>query len=277
MLIERFDTSERKACELVGLSRTTWRYQRKELDGEALFRSEVIHLACRYGRYGYRMIAALMRNAGWLRASEDRVRRIWKEEGLKVPGKQRPRSRLWFNEGSCLRLRPEHRHHVWGYDFMTVRDVYGSKIRLLTMIDEYSRQCLAVHCGRRISSDDVIAQLANAMIIHGIPQYIRSDNGPEFIATRLRQWLQHIGVKTAYIEPGSPWENGYCESFNGTLRNELLNGEIFYGVMEAQVLVNQWVQHYNSMRPHSSLGYRPPAPQTKIFGHNQNLQPMCMQ
>ena len=183
-----------------------------------------------YGRYGYRMVAGLMRNGGWQLATSDRVRRIWREEGLKVPGQQKSRGRLWFNDGSCLRLRPEHRNHVWSYDFVLIRDAYGRKIRMLTMIDEFSRACLDIHCARRIGADEVIAQLANAMIVHGIPQYIRSDNGPEFVANRLRKWRADIGVKTAYITPGSPWENGYCESFNGTLRDNLLNGEIFYGV-----------------------------------------------
>ena len=274
MLMERFHASERKACDLVGLSRTAWRYQPMLREDEAPFRAEVIRLACTYGRYGYRMIAGLMRNAGWQQATQDRVRRIWKEEGLKVPDKQHPRGRLWLNDGSCLRLRPEHRNHVWSYDFVLIRDIYGSKIRMLTMIDEYSRTCLAIHCARHIGANEVIEQLANAMIVHGIPEHIRSDNGPEFIANRLRDWLAHIGVKTAYIEPGSPWENGYCESFNGTLRNELLDGEIFYGVREAQALVDQWVRHYNTTRPHSSLGYKPPAPEVRVTIPNLNLQPM---
>lgn len=274
MLMDRFQASERKACALVGLSRTAWRYQPLVRDDEAPFRAEVIRLACTYGRYGYRMIAGLMRNAGWQLAKESRVRLIWKEEGLKVPDKQHPRGRLWLNDGSCLRLRPEHRNHVWSYDFVLIRDIYGSKIRMLTMIDEFSRQCLVVHCARHIGANEVIEQLANAMIVHGIPAHIRSDNGPEFIANRLRDWLAHVGVRTAYITPGSPWENGYCESFNGTLRNELLDGEIFYGVKEAQILVNQWVRHYNTTRPHSALGYRPPAPEALIKTSVQNLHPM---
>ena len=271
MLMERFNASERRACAMVGLSRTAWRYQPRSRDDEAPFRAEIIRLACAYGRYGYRMIAGLMRNAGWQQPTEDRVRRIWREEGLKVPDKQPPRGRLWLNDGSCLRLRPEYRNHIWSYDFVLVRDFHGRKIRMLTLIDEFSRTCLTVHCARHIGADDVIEQLAHAMIVHGIPEHIRSDNGPEFIATRLRNWLENIGVKTAYIEPGSPWENGYCESFNGTLRNELLNGEIFYGVKEAQVLVDQWVRHYNTTRPHSSLNYKPPAPEAKMTTLAQNL------
>ena len=143
----------------------------------------------------------------------------------------------------------------------------------LAMIDEFSRTCLDIYCARRIGASEVIAQLANAMIAHGIPEYIRSDNGPEFVANRLRTWLADIGVKTAYITPGSPWENGYCESFNGTLRNNLLNGEIFYGVQEAQAIVNQWVREYNTIRPHSSLGYKPPAPEVGFAPSPQNLHP----
>ena len=171
-----------------------------------------------------------MRNAGWQQATEDRSRRIWKEEGLKVRDKQPPRGRLWLNDGSCLRLRPESRNHVWSCDFVLVRDFHGRKIRMLTLIDEFSRRCLTVHCARHIVADEVIEQLAHAMIVHGIPEHIRSDNGPEFVAIRLRKWLASIGVKTAYFEPGSPWENGYCESFNGTLRNELLILDCIQGV-----------------------------------------------
>jgi hypothetical protein len=140
----------------------------------------------------------------------------------------------------------------------------GGKIRMLTMIDEFTRKCLTIHCARRIGSIQVIEQLANAMIDNGIPEYIRSDNGPEFIAKELRSWLSGIGVKTAYIEPGSPWENGFCESFNGTFRDNLLDGEIFYSLKEAQIIVGEWVKHYNHVRPHSALGYRPPAPQVQI-------------
>ena len=145
-----------------------------------------------------------------------------------------------------------------------MRDAYGGKIRMLTMIDEYTRRCLTIHCARRIGAIQVIEQLADVMLSNGIPEYIRSDNGPEFVAKELRKWLGGIGVKTAYIEPGSPWENGYCESFNGTFRDNLLDGEVFYSLKEARVIVGEWVKHYNEIRPHSSLGYKPPAPQTLV-------------
>lgn len=273
MLIDRYQISERSACGLVGLSRTTWRHLPIPRDDETPMRAEVIRLASAYGHYGYRTIASLMRNAGWLSATTSKVARIWREEGLKVPQKQPPRGRLWLNDGSCMRLRATHPNHVWSYDFVFIRDAYGGKIRMLTMIDEFSRRCLTIHCARRIGSIQVIEQLANAMVTHGIPEYIRSDNGPEFIAKDLRKWLSSIGVKTAYIEPGSPWENGFCESFNGTFRDNLLNGELFYSLKEARVVIGEWVKHYNHVRPHSSLGYRPPAPQTQVpkIIHNQPI------
>lgn len=261
-LLQKFAVSERRACALVGLARSAWRYCPLVIgNDEHSFRAEVIRLACQYGRYGYRTVAALMRNAGWQQASAQRVKRIWREEGLKVPAKQPARARLWLNNGNCVRLKPEHINHVWSYDFVSVRDAQGRPMRLLTLIDEFSRRCLGVACARRMGADQVIEHLAQVMVVHGLPNYIRSDNGPEFVAQRLRDWLKHLKVNTAYIAPGSPWENGYCESFNGTLRDELLNGESFYSIKEAQVIVDQWVTHYNTVRPHSSLGYQPPAPQ----------------
>jgi transposase InsO family protein len=220
----------------------------------------VVQLAHQYGRYGYRRITALLQRTGW-KVGKDRVERIWRREGLKVPQKQKPRGRLWLNDGSCVRLRPEHRNHVWSYDFVSTRTHDGRTIRMLNLIDEYSRECLAIRVERRLNSHDVIDTLSDAMILHGIPEYIRSDNGPEFVAKNLRKWLGRTGSKTLYIEPGSPWENGYCESFNSKLRDEFLNGEIFYSLKEARILCERWRVHYNTIRPHSSLEYRPPAPE----------------
>ena len=188
------------------------------------------------------------------------MERIWRREGLKVPRKQKPRGRLWLNDGSCVRLRPERRNHVWSYDFMSAFTHDGRTVRFLNLIDEYTRECLAIHVGRRINSSQVIDVLAEAMIEHGIPEYIRSDNGPEFVARELRKWLAKTGAKTLYIEPGSPWENGYCESFNSKMRDEFLNGEIFYSLKEVRVLAERWRVYFNTERPHSSLGYKPPAP-----------------
>ena len=189
------------------------------------------------------------------------MERIWRQEGLKVPQKQPKRGRLWLNDGSCVRLRPTHRNHVWSYDFVADRTHDGRSLRILTVIDEYSRECLAIVVERRLGSDDVLECLAGLFVRHGVPEYLRSDNGSEFTAKAVRQWLSRIGVKTLYIEPGSPWENGYNESFNGKLRDERLNGEIFYTLREAQVLIEWWRLEYNNIRPHSSLNYRPPAPE----------------
>ena len=205
----------------------------------------------------------MLRAEGW-KVNHKRVERIWREEGLKVPNRQPKRRRLWFNDGSCIRLRPEHRNHVWSYDFVAERTSDGKAIRILNIIDEYSRECLAIKVGRKITASDVIDTLADLFIQIGSPKYIRSDNGPEFVAVLLRQWLKDLGVQTAYIEPGSPWENGYIESFNGKFRDELLNGEIFDTIMEAQVISEQWRIYYNTVRPHSSLKYRVPATETFI-------------
>ena len=229
-------------------------------DEDALTQA-IIALAAQYGRYGYRRVTKLLNDAGW-DVGVDRVLRIWRREGLKVPSKQRPRRRLWLNDGSCIRLRPERRNHVWSYDFVEAQTQDGRKVRLMTLIDEFTRECLAIRVARRINSLGVLETMADVMLVRGIPEHIRSDNGPEMTAKIVRQWLGSVGSKTLYIEPGSPWENGYCESFNGKLRDELLNGEIFCSLKEARVLIEQWRHHYNTVRPHSSLGYRPPAPQT---------------
>jgi putative transposase len=221
----------------------------------------MIELARQYGRYGYRRIAALLRDAGW-HVNDKRVERLWRREGLKVPMKQPKKGRLWLNDGSCVRLQPEHRDHVWSYDFVHCRTDDGKAFRTLNIVDEYSRECLAIRVDRKLNSGNVIDALSDLFILRGIPSFIRSDNGPEFVAQAVRDWIEAVGAKTAYIEPGSPWENGYCESFNARFRDEFLNGEIFYSLREAQILIEEWRKHYNTKRPHSALGYRPPAPET---------------
>ena len=178
--------------------------------------------------------------------------------------KQPKNGRLWLNDGSCVRLRPKYRNHVWSYDFVHCRTDDGKVFRTLNIIDEHSRECLAIKVKRKLNSTDVIDALTDLFILRGAPVFIRSDNGPEFVAQAVRDWIAAVGAKTAYIEPGSPWENGYCESFNGRMGDELLNGEIFYSLREAQVLIEQWRKHYNTKRPHSALGYRPPAPEAII-------------
>jgi putative transposase len=218
-------------------------------------------IASQYGRYGYRRITSLLAAAGW-QVGCDRVQRIWRREGLKVPKRQKPRGRLWLNDGSCIRLRPQHRNHVWSYDFVEAQTHDGRKLRLMTLIDEFTRESLAIRVARHINSFGVIETMADVILERGVPEHIRSDNGAEMTAKLVRNWLATVGARTLYIEPGSPWENGYCESFNGKLRDECLNGEIFYSLREATVVIEQWRNQYNTIRPHSSLNYRPPAPQT---------------
>ena len=251
--------SERFACRVLGQHRSTQRKIAGTPDDEAALTADIIALAIQYGRYGYRRITALLRNAGWV-VNVKRVERIWRREGLKVPTKQPKRKRLWLNDGSCIRLRPEHPNHVWSYDFVEDRTHDGRKYRMLNIIDEFTRECLAIRIDRKLNSTVVIDVLSDLFILRGVPGHVRSDNGPEFIAKAVQDWITLVGAKTAYIEPGSPWENGYCESFNSKLRDELLNGEIFYSLKEARIVIECWRRHYNEVRPHSSLGYRPPAP-----------------
>jgi putative transposase len=230
-------------------------------EGEARLVARIVELAKAYGRYGYRRITALLRREGW-RVNHKKVERIWRQEGLRVPKKQPKRRRLWWNDGSCVRKRAERRDHVWSYDFVFDRTHDGRPLRMLTMVDEYTRECLTIDVARQYRSEQVLDRLAELFVERGAPIYLRSDNGSEFTATAVREWLERVGVKTLFIEPGSPWENGYVESFNGKFRDELLNGEIFYTLKEAQVIIERWRHEYNTFRPHSALGYRPPAPET---------------
>ena len=256
---EQHGLSERHAGRPMGQWRGTQRYGPMQRPDEDELTRAVIALATQYGRYSYRRITALLRGTGW-EVGKDRVQRIWRREGLKVPQKQRPRGRLWLNDGSCVRLRPEHPNHVWSYDFVSARTHDGRTLRLLTLIDEYTRECLAIRVERRMGSQEVIETLSDEMLWRGIPEHLRSDNGPEFVARDLREWLGKLGTGTLYIKPGSPWENGHCESFNGKLRDECLNGEIFYSLKEAQIVIEGWRIQYNTVRPHSALDYQPPAP-----------------
>lgn len=257
----KLTVSERFACKVLGQHRSVQRRAPETADDEAALTADITELARRYGRYGYRRITALLRAQGWF-CSHKRVERIWRREGLKVPARQPKKGRLWINDGSCIRLRPERVNHVWAYDFVEDRTRDGRKLRMLNVVDEFSRECLAIRVGRRLKAADVIDVLADLFILRGVPGYIRSDNGPEFVAKAVQAWITGVGAKTAFTEPGSPWENGYVESFNGKLRDELLNAEVFHTLAEAKVLIEQWRLHYNTQRPHSSLGYRPPAPET---------------
>lgn len=255
--------SERRACQVLEQVRTTQRLKPCISDEEEQLTSQIVELATKYGRYGYRRITALLKQENW-KVNHKRVERIWRKEGLKVPQRQPKRGRLWLNDGSCVRLRPEYKDHVWSYDFMVDRTTDGRSFRILTILDEYTRECLAIEVERRITSQNVIDKLFELFIFRAIPSYIRSDNGPEFTAKAIRNWLSRMGVKTLFIEPGSPWENGYIESFNGKLRDELLNREVFTTLMEAKVLIEKWRQDYNTVRPHSALRYRPPVPEAVL-------------
>ncbi len=248
---------------MLGQHRSTQRRVPRGRSDEECLVADMIALARRYGRYGYRRISVLLRDAGW-RVNDKRVERLWRREGLKVPGKQPKRGRLWLNDGSCIRLRAERADHVWSYDFMHHRTHDGRAFRTLNVLDEFTRESLAIRVRRKLSSRDVIDTLTDLFVLRGVPAWIRSDNGPEFVAEAVRRWIALVGARTAFIEPGSPWENGYIESFNARLRDEFLNGEIFYTLKEAQVLIESWRRHYNAARPHSSLRYRPPAPETII-------------
>ena len=218
----------------------------------------IIYLASHYGRYGYRRITAMLHIQG-MQVNHKRVERIWREQGLKVPKKQPKRKRLWLGDGSCVRMRAEYKNHVWSYDFVEDRLSNGRKIRFLNIVDEYDRTLIACVPRRSWKDNSVIDVLHESFIKHGTPDYIRSDNGSEFIAHKVRDYLTSAEVGPLYIEPGSPWENGYCESFNSKMRDEFLNREIFETWHEVEVLTEKWIQYYNYERPHSSLGYKPPA------------------
>jgi transposase InsO family protein len=251
--------SERRACEVLGQARSTQRRAPHAPDDEPRSVARMVERACEYGRYGYRRVAALLRAEGFA-VDPKRVERLWRREGLKVPQEQPKRGRLWRNDGSCVRLRPERKDHVGSDDFVQARTRDGRAFRMLTIIDESTRECLAIDVARRLTSDDVRERLSDLFVRRGVPGHIRSDNGPEFTAQAVRGWLGRVGVQTLYIEPGSPWENGSIERFNGELRDELLDGEVFDTLLEAKVLIERWRVRYNTARPHSSLGYRPPAP-----------------
>jgi putative transposase len=267
--------SERRICRVLGQHRSTQRRVPTGPDDEERLTADIVELARRHGRLGYRKIAEMLRStAGWI-VNDKRVERIWRREGLKVPAKQSKQGRIWFADGSCIRLRAERPNHVWSYDFVEDRTHDGRKYRMLNLIDEFTHECLAIRVDRKLKSADVIDVLSDQFVLRGVPEHIRSDNGPEFVAKAVRDWIGAVGAKTAYIERGSPWENGFIESFNARLRDELLDGEIFYSLAEARIVIESWRRHYNTERPHGSLGYKPPAPEVFIpaFPARAALQP----
>ncbi len=250
--------SERRACRAIGQPRSTQRYEAGKPDKDGPLRKRMRELSRRHPRYGYRRVWALLRREGWP-VNRKRVQRLWREEGLRVPRPQRKRRRLGSSENSCTRLRAERKNHVWSYDFVMDETSDGRRLKLLPLVDEFTREAHAILVERSITSENVVKLLAGLFRVHGEPEYIRSDNGPEFIAAAVKEWLALSGVETLYIEPGSPWENAYSESFNSRFEDELLNREIFSSLTEAKVLVEQYRLAYNHERPHSALDYRTPA------------------
>lgn len=250
--VREHDMSERHACRLVGQHRSTQRREAMVPDDEAKLLADMRELAAKHPRYGYRRIHVLLRRQGW-RINRKRVQRLWRREGMRVPRRRRKRARIGHSGNSCIRRRAEAKDHVWSYDFLFDRTEDGRQVKILLLVDEYTRECLCAHVARSIKAEDVVGLLASVMVERGVPGHIRSDNGPEFIATAVRSWLEGIGSESLFIGPGAPWENAYVESLNGKLRDELLNGELFTSLAEAQYLVERWRVEYNTDRPHSSL------------------------
>jgi transposase InsO family protein len=250
--------SQRRACQVLGQARSSQRYQRVEKDDEQKLVARLHELVGQHPRYGYRFMTALLKREGW-RVNRKRVYRLWRQEGFKVPRKQRKRRRLGNSDNSCLRRRAEHKNDVWTWDFIFDRTTNGRPIKWLSVVDEYTRECLVLEVDRRMTSDDVVDILARLFLTRGMPRHIRSDNGPEFVARAIRDYVKSVGIETLYVEPGSPWENGFVESFHSRLRDELLNREEFTSVAEAKALSAAWRVEYNDRRPHSSLGYQTPS------------------
>jgi putative transposase len=255
---EQFDVSQRRACRVVTQPRSTQRYATKIKDDEAALVKQMHAIVRQHPRYGYRRVWAALRTDGW-RINRKRVHRLWRREGFRVPQKQHKRRRLGGSANGIVRRRPEHVDHVWAWDFIHDRDERGRPLKWFALIDEYTRENLALEVDRRMKAVDVLDILSQVLLIRGVPKYIRSDNGPEFIATAIRAYLEKTGVGTLYIAPGSPWENGYAESFFSRLRDELLDRELFTDLREAKHLAALRQNEYNHRRPHSALGYRTPA------------------
>ena len=252
------EISERRACRAVGQARSTQRYKAGKPGTDRPLVEAMLELAREHPRYGYRRIHAMLKDDGF-RAGRDRVHRLWRLHGLRVPRRRIKRRRLGSSANGVVRHRAGRIDHVWTYDFVSDQTTDGRRLKILTVEDEFTRECLALEVGRTFTGRDVVDVLRELFLIRGTPKHIRSDNGPEFIAKTVRSWLEENGVGPLYIEPGAPWENGVGESFNGKLRDELLNGELFTSLLEARVVLGDYRGHYNHRRPHSSLGYMPPA------------------
>ena len=262
---QKLDTSERRTCKTIGLARSSQRYQSTAKTDDDDLRLSMIRLAKQYGRYGYRKITYLLRIEGW-KVNHKRIERLWREEGLQLPHRHKKRKRLYHKDTSIIRLRPQYPGHVWSIDFVHDKLSNGRSYKMLTVLDEYTREALCVAVKSRMGHAEVLDALYPLFLKRGKPTYLRSDNGPEFIARDLQAWLRKVGIQPIRIYPGSPWENGYNERFNGTLRREVLNGEWFSTIKQAQAVINTWLKQYNCVRPHQSLNMRPPVPETLLQG-----------
>ena len=248
------ELSERRACEILQQPRMTQRYEPKQPDKDKALVAAMKRLVGKHPRYGYRFITAKLRQDGW-QVNHKRVQRLWRKECLQVPYRRKIKKSRGCSENACFVKKAEFMNHVWTYDFIDDQTEDGRMLKLLTVLDEWTRESLVIEVGRSIRSKDVTSILKYLFMVRGVPGFIRSDNGPEFIADAIKRWLADSSVGTLYIEPGSPWENGYIESFHARLRDELLDREVFYSLKEAKVLVENWRLEYNHHRPHSSLGY----------------------
>ena len=250
--------SERKVCKVLGQSRSTQRYKPKLPDKDKPVIADMLELHVKHPRYGYRRITILLRQNDWL-VNFKRVYRLWCQEGFKVPRRQHKKLHTGTSENSCDRKKAEYYNHVWSYDFVNERLENGRKVRMLVIIDEFTRECLALDVARHFKGKDVVEVLRYLFAVRGCPEFIRSDNGPEFVSKAVQKWLEVSGVDTLYVAPGSPWENGYVESFNSRLRDEFLNRELFLHIDELRYVADRWRMDYNHYRPHSSLDYMAPA------------------
>ena len=219
--------------------------------------ARILELVAEFPRFGYRQITRLLQSEGW-QVNAKRVYRLWRQEGLKVPKKTVKRRRLGSSEGGIIRRKAEHKDHVWSVDFIFDRTINGRSLKMLVIIDEYTRECISLEVGRKFTGDHFVETLADLFAIRGVPKFIRSDNGPEFIARDVQDWLKEMGIATLYIEPGSPWQNGHVESFHNRLRDECLNQKLFLSVTEARVVIEEWRRFYNRVHPHSRLGFQSP-------------------
>jgi len=253
----RFAVSERRACQALDQPRSSQRYAPTPRTDEVPLTKRMLELVRQRPRFGYRRIGRLLQAEGW-QAGLGRVFRLWRKEGLKVPQKKRKRRRLGVGANACDKRRAMAMNDVWAWDFVFDRTTSGSAIKWLSIVDEHTRECLALKPARSITSNDVIDTLAELFAMRGVPKHIRSDNGPEFAAKKIGLWLRQVEVETMYIEPGSPWQNGYAESFHSRFRDEFLAVEEFESLAAARRLTNAWKEDYNHVRPHGSLDYRTP-------------------